>query len=72
MATVELIFNGTTTTIQCNENERMNKIFERFCTKVENNKEGMCFLYGGKIVEENKTFNEVANSEDKQRKKYQY
>ena len=69
MAKVEFIFNGTTTTIQCKENETMNEIIKRFCIKVEKNKEGMCFLYGGKIIEENKTFNEVANSDDKQRKK---
>ena len=67
MVKVELIFNGTKTDIQCNENERLETILNRFCIKAEKNKGELRFLYGGNIVEENKTFNEVANSDDKQR-----
>ena len=69
MASVDIIFNGITTTIQCKENEYIEEILKRFCLKVDQNKEEISFIYGGDIIKENKTFNEVANSEDKQRKK---
>ena len=69
MASVDIIFNGTTTTIQCNENEKIEDIIKKFCIKVEKRKDEIGFLYGGVFLEENKTFNEVANLEDKERKK---
>ncbi len=69
MASVDIIFNGITTTIQCKENEYIEEILKRFCLKVDQNKEEISFIYGGDIIKENKTFDEVANSEDKQRKK---
>ena len=69
MATVVFVFDGITTSIQCKENEIMKKVLKRFCIKAEKTKEEICFLYGGNIIKENKTFNELANSEDKQRKK---
>ena len=69
MTSAEIIFNGIITTIQCNENESIEEILKRFCVKINKNKEKIFFLYGGNIIDENKTFDEVANSEDKKRKK---
>ena len=69
MTSAEIIFNGIITTIQCNENERIEEILKRFCVKINKNKEKIFFLYGGNIIDENKIFDEVANSEDKKRKK---
>ena len=69
MSTAELNFNGIITVIQCNENEKMKEIIKRYCIKAEKNKEEINFLYGGNIIDENKTFNELASSEDKKRKK---
>ena len=68
MATVELLFNGATTTIQCKENDTIKEILDKFCVKVGQNIKDLCFLYGGKIIELNKTFYEVASVEDKKRK----
>ena len=69
MASADLIFNGNTTTIQFNENDKIEKILNKFCIKIEKNINELYFLYNGHIIEANKTFKEVANSEDKQRKK---
>ena len=69
MALAEIIFNGLATNIQCNENEKIEEILKRFCLKVNKNKEGMFFLYGGNIIDESKKFDEIANTEDKKRKK---
>ena len=69
MASADLIFNGKTTTIQCNENDKMEEILNKFCIKMEKNINELYFLYDGHIIEVNKTFKEVANSLDKQRKK---
>ena len=69
MASVELLFNGATTTIQCKENDSIKEILDKFCVKIGQNVKDLCFLYGGKIIELNKTFYEVASAEDKKRKK---
>ena len=68
MAKSEFIRNGTTTIIQCNENDKLEEIINRYCLKAEKNKKEMTFLYGGNILDHQKTFNEIANLEDKQRK----
>ena len=73
MASVDFIYNGiTTTSIQCNENDKIDEILNKFCIKVEQNPDDLLFLYGGdilKVNKTNKTFNEIANKEDKNRKK---
>ena len=69
MAKAEFIGNGTITIIQCNENDTLEEIIKRFCLKTEKNKEEMTFLYGGHIIDNQKTFTEIASLEDKQRKK---
>ena len=69
MASIDLLFNGATTTIQCNENDIIKEILNKFCIKVGQNMKDLCFLYGGGIIELDKTFYQVASSEDKKRKK---
>ena len=69
MASVDLIFNGNTTTVQCNENETIEEILIKFGNKAQKNTSELSFLYGGQIIDVNKTFNETANSQDKERKK---
>ena len=69
MATAEIIYNRIPINIQCNENEKYKDILNRFCIKVKRNKNEISFLYGGNIINENKSFNELSSSEDKQRKK---
>ena len=68
MAKVEFLFDGTKTIIQCNENDKLEDIIKKLCLKIEKNKEEMIFLYNGNIINDQLTFNEIANMEDKQRK----
>ena len=68
MAKVEFLFDGTKTIIQCDENDKLEEIIKKLCLKIEKNKEEMIFLYGGNIINDQLTFNEIANKEDKQRK----
>ena len=69
MASVEFVDDGIKTIIQCNENDKLEDIIQRYCFKTEKNIEKMIFLYSGNIItNKNKTFNEIANSEDKKRK----
>ena len=70
MASVDFIYNGmNTTSIQCNENDKIDEILNKFCIKVGQKSDDLLFLYGGEVLEVNKTFNEIANKEDKMRKK---
>ena len=70
MANIEFSYNGQDINIQCNENDKLEKIIQYFCTKSQKPKGQLHFLYGGQIITNyNLTFNELANSFDKTRKK---
>lgn len=68
MAKAEFIYNAMKTDIVCNENDTMENIIQKFCQKVNKRKEDLCFLYSGQIINNFRTFNNLANSLDKQRK----
>ena len=68
MNSTEFLFEGTSTLIQCNENDKLETIINKFCLKTEKNKNELVFLYGGHVINDQKTFNDLANPEDKQRK----
>ena len=69
MVSVEFVDNGIKTIIQCNENDKLEDIIQRYCLKTQKNIEKMIFLYSGNIItNKNKTLNELANLEDKKRK----
>ena len=70
----EVIFDykGSKTIIQCNENEKMKDICNRFISKILVNKENIYFSYNGKAgneFNEELTLSEMINSIDKERKK---
>ena len=70
MAEVEFIYNGLRTIIQCNLKEKMKDISKRFKDKMNINKQNIYYSYNGKIgINEELIFEEVANIEDKRRKK---
>ena len=69
MVLFDLIYNGITTTIEFNENAQIKEILDKFIEKTGKNRKEIYFFYEGKIIDENKTFIEVSNSEDKKRKK---
>ena len=51
-ATIIFTFNGINTTIQCNKNEKMRNILERYQSKVEIDINKVYLLYNGIIVNE--------------------
>ena len=72
MAQVEFQYNGISTIIQCQEDEKMIQIFNTFIIKSNIIENGLIYCYDGKRVSQfdnNITFNEMANPLDKQRKK---
>ena len=69
MSNIEFIYEGQNLIIQCNENDKLEKIIQNFCTKVQKSKEKLNLLYNGRIVSNyNLTLMELANSVDKKRK----
>ena len=66
MAEVEFAYNGINTTIQCNLNEKMKEICKRFKDKVGLDNNNIYYSYNGQVgMDEEKIFEEIANSEDK-------
>ena len=57
MAKVEFLYDGQKIDIYCNENDKFNNIIIKFSQKVQKNKDDLCFLYGGNVVNVNTTFN---------------
>ena len=71
MANVIFYYNGLNTTIQCNIDEKMGEVCKKFCTKILKEKNNLIFLYsanGGSQFNEELTFEQMANSLDKERK----
>ena len=68
MDKVEFLYDGQKIDIYCNENDKLDKIILKFSQKVQKNKDDLCFLYGGQVVNTNSTFISLANNLDKKRK----
>ena len=72
MAQVIFQYNGITTTIECQENQKIFEIFKNFLNESNLNENEANYFYDGKQISEfdkNSTFYEMANSFDKIRKK---
>ena len=72
MSVVEFQYNCSITIVQCNENEKLGEIINNFISKAKVQKKDIYFSYNGKSgVEFNEelTFSQMANTDDKQRKK---
>ena len=72
MAQVEFLYKGTTTTIECQVDQKIADIFNTFISKANINENEINYYYNDKIVsqnDKNRTFNEFANSLDKSNKK---
>ena len=70
MAEVEFNYNGAKEIIQCKENEIMKNICQNFIKKIEENQNNIYFSYNGiagSKFDENLTFGQTINSEDKKR-----
>ena len=66
MAEIDFYFNGTTTKIQCNTNDKMDDIFIKFSTKINKDINDIFFIYNGEKMSGESSFIEAANSSDKE------
>ena len=70
MAEVEFYYNGSNIKVQCNQNDRMGDIQSRFKSKVGSSQNSFVYLYNGHTLSnESLTFYELANPDDRKRKK---
>ena len=72
MAEIEFIYNGIKTVIQCNINEKMKDIINKFVIKIGKEIKSLYIIYDSNIINEEimeKTFNEIGNRIDIERKK---
>ena len=70
MSEVEFLYNGNNIKIQCNSNDKLRNIFDKFITKVGTTNNLLVYLYNGDTISNyGLTFYELANSEDKIRNK---
>ena len=64
MSTVKFQYEGTTTVIQCMKGDKMIDICKKFSSKTNLNLNKLYFLYGGRKINLDSTFQEIANSQD--------
>ena len=57
-------YNGIETTIQCKNDQTMKDICQKFSTKIQINLDKLLFLYNGKIIDFDLSFEKQANSID--------
>ena len=70
MAAVNFNYQGIITIIQCDENEKLEKIIQRFLIKIDYTKNtDLLYLYNGNIINKELKFKEQANELDKEKKK---
>ena len=69
MATVEFIFNSLKAIIQCEKNENMKNICNKFAIKSQKDLKNLCFLYNCNTLSEDLmklSFNETNNNTDRE------
>ena len=70
MTSIEFDYNGKKTIIQCNNNEKLKDIFQKFLNKLGITKDSVYFIYGSNVViNEELTFDNISNELDKNRNK---
>ena len=66
MSKIIFIFNSIPTIIQCNEDDLMENICQKFANKINIQLNNLFFLYDGKEINLHFTFNEQAKENDRQ------
>ena len=66
MFKVIFIYNGKDNMIQCNKNDKMKSIFQKYVNKIEKDINSIYFLYGGNNINDGElTLEQTANNLDK-------
>ena len=58
MSTINFIYQGISTIIQCSEKEKMKIICDKYCHKINIDINSLIFLYGGNRLNMDKTYEE--------------
>ena len=70
MTAVDFYFEGRNFTIQCNKDDKMMLLFQKFLTKISINPNSVIFLYdGNNITNTSLTFEKLLNIDDRTRNK---
>ena len=69
MCEILFIFNGIQMGMQFMNDEKMNSIFQKYCSKVRKDINSLFFLYNGRKIDEDLNINELINSIDKKARK---
>ena len=70
MAEIEFYYDSNIIKIKCNKNEKLKDIFQKFKTNFGNCKNSFVYIYNGDLIKnEELSFDQLANSEDKKRNK---
>ena len=64
MSEIIFVYNENPISIQAQSNEILSIVIDRFCTKVNVNRNKVFFLYNGEILNENKTVDEIKINEE--------
>ena len=67
MSEIQFNYAGNSINIQCNSDEKIEEIINKFIIKVGKKKENLYFIYSGGILNEELTFDTQANENDKKR-----
>ena len=67
MAEIDFIYKGNIINIQCNSNDKMKDIFQKFIIKAQiNNNQLLYYLYQGNKINEDLIFEQIIYSNDKE------
>ena len=65
MAKVIFTYDGMDIEIQCNINDQIKNILQKYSNKIEKNLSDLFFTYNGNKINDNSILNEIMNEEDK-------
>ena len=70
MAEVNFYYNSNNIIVQCNKYDKMKEIIKKFLNKIGTNQNSFVYIYNGNIItKDDLTFNEISNTDDKNRNK---
>ena len=67
MAQINFDYNSIKYAIQCNKDEKIKDIIQRFSNKTQIDTSLLYFIYSGNVVDTNLTFNQIINNDDQER-----
>lgn len=69
MVEIEFIYEDKNTIIQCNLEDKIEDILQKYITKINKDMNSLYFLYGGQSIDKLLSFNQLINKQDKEQKK---